>query len=202
MNTLQVYNYIKNYGLALFPIEIILSTALFNRYGFHNIVYFSFKKSNKSDPFSFYTLESIKDNKRFWKMDCRLENFSNDIMDVLRNYCVYLFRKIYASVFKDNDYRKDWRNYSTIFSEDVSQLIDNIRLLCYPKAFINFMRNLVIKHATLIPTELDKCRFVADDEIQKQRLKSMQDTDEDVEMISKQLFDRIEKDNMKDILNF
>jgi hypothetical protein len=77
-------------------------------------------------------LEKIKEDKRCWKMECRLEDFSTDFADNVLPYCISLFRKIYKDVFEDNIYRPDYMTKSQILEFDCEQLVQNIILLAQP----------------------------------------------------------------------
>jgi hypothetical protein len=157
-----------NYGSILFTIKENLERNLFNTYGFNNVVYIPLKNSTLNDPWSFYTLESLSKEKRYWKMDCRLEDLSLNFFNNMKSYLVNIFRKIYSDIYHDNHYRKDYNN-SNITELDCEQLLQNIYILLNPKDFCNFLRQLVVEKATYIPTENDKGDFLSDDRIQKKR---------------------------------
>jgi len=157
-----------NYGSILFTIKENLERNLFNTYGFNNVVYIPLKNSTLNDPWSFYTLESMSKEKRYWKMDCRLEDLSLNFFNNMKSYLVNIFRKIYSDIYHDNHYRKDYNN-SNITELDCEQLLQNIYILLNPKDFCNFLRQLVVEKATYIPTENDKGDFLSDDRIQKKR---------------------------------
>jgi hypothetical protein len=178
-----------NYGSILFTIKENLERYLFNPYGFNNVVYIPLKNSSENDPWSFYILESISKDKRYWKMDCRLEDLSLNIFNNLRAFLIQTFRKIYSDIYHDNHYRKDYNN-SNIMELDCEQLLQNIYILINPKDFCLFIRNLVIKISTYHPTDNDKGDFLSDDRIQKKRF--MENNEKyDVFDIIRLLFDGI-----------
>lgn len=190
-----VFKQLQNYSIALFPLKECMKRVLVNRYGFHNLTYFSFRKSTKEDPYSFYTLEKVEKGTRFWKMECRLEDFCHDVVNGLRSYCVFLFRRIYFDIFGDNDYREDFSQNCQIMSEDCEQLLQNIYILSCPIPFRNTMKEFVMENATVQPTEFDKCHLMADDKIQQRRLKNEKENDEEEITVAKQLFDGISTEN-------
>lgn len=185
-----------NYGSVLFTIKENLERNLFNTYGFNNVVYIPLKNSSLNDPWSFYTLESISKEKRYWKMDCRLEDLSLNFFNNMKSYLINIFRKIYSDIYHDNHYRKDYNN-SNITELDCEQLLQNIYILLNPKDFCNFLRNLVVEKATYIPTENDKGDFLSDDRIQKKRF-SENNEKYDVFDLIRLLFDNISSEEAID----
>ena len=188
------YNNIKNYGLALFELRDCVERCLINRYGFQNIIYLPKTKSTKKDPYSFYTLDNVIDT-RCWKMECRLEDFSHDLIDNVLPYCINLFRKIYKDVFEDNVYRSDYMTKSQIMEFDCEQLIQNIILLAKPITLCKILQELIISKSTFTPTESDKFNLHGDDKFQQKRFETSVDSDEDIYQIIKRLFDGISNDD-------
>ena len=178
-----------NYGAVLFPIRSIITRYMFNCYGFNNVVYLPLPKSSEDDPYSFYVLERVNKEKRYWKMDCRLEDFSTNIVVRVLPYMVSMFRKLYRDVFGDNEFRADYMNKCQLTEGDCEQLLHNILLLGQPKEFCNAMRNLVRKEASYTPTENDKFNLYGDDALQRKRFQEKEEIDL-VEII-KQIFDGI-----------
>lgn len=191
-NKEEVYKKLQNYSLALFSLEECLKRVLFNIYGCHNIVYVSLDKSDKNDPYSFYTLEKVVNKVRNWKLELRLEDISNDISNIVRNYCIFLFRKIYKDVFNDNVYRDKYKMHSQILQTDCTQLLANLSKLIFPSLFRNTVKRLVMENATIQPTaDFDKFYLTSDDITQKKRLKQEIETDKESIIIAEQLFDTI-----------
>ena len=110
-----------NYGSVIFTLKENIERYLFNPYNFNNIIYIPLKQSNDADPYSFYILENINKDKRYWKIDCRLEEFSNAFIMNVRYYLIQLFRKIYYDVFHDNIFRVDYKNKNSITEFDCEQ---------------------------------------------------------------------------------
>jgi hypothetical protein len=184
------FSNIKNYSLSLFDIRDCIERCLINRYGFQNVIYLVRPKSVSNDPYSFYTLEKVKE-KRFWKMECRLEDFTIDFTDNVLSYCVALFRKIYKDVFNDNVYRDNYTTKSQIMEFDCEQLIQNIIILGQPMKLCRIFQKLIMEKSTFTPTESDKFNLYGDDKLQQKRFTSSIDTDENTCQIIKRLFDGI-----------
>jgi hypothetical protein len=205
---------INNYGIALFSLKNVLKIALVNPYKFYNIIYINKEGKDKegkekeggkekdkektSDPYTFYTLESISSKgRRQWRMECRLDDLSKKLSMSLMTYCVSLFRKIYYDAFNDNVYRPDYKEKAPIFSEDCEQLLTNILLIARQKQFCNLMRFVISKFCVITPTTNDSFNFTADDGICKKNFDKRIDSIEDVEGCIKRLFDNISEDDIK-----
>ena len=166
-----------------------LERYLFNRYDFWNIVYLQLPKNTKDDPYSFYILERVTKEKRYWKMDCRLEDVSSNLIANILPIMMGMFRKLYKDVFGDNDFRNDFSSKCQITECDCEQLLQNIILISQPKEFYNLVRDMVVSKATYIPTENDKFNLYGDDSLQRKRFHDKEDVD--LVDIIKQLFDDI-----------
>ena len=182
-------NYFHNYGLVLFSLKKNLERYLFNRYDFWNVVYLQLPKNTKDDPYSFYILERVTKEKRYWKMDCRLEDLSSNLISSILPIMIGMFRKLYKDVFGDNDFRNDFSSKCQITECDCEQLLQNIILISKPKEFYNLVREMVVNKATYIPTENDKFNLYGDDSLQRKRFHDKEDLD--LVDIIKQLFDDI-----------
>jgi hypothetical protein len=194
------YTNIKNYGVALFEIEDCVKRFIINRYNYNNVVYVPKKNSIRNDPYSFYTLETIK-HKRFWKMECRLEDFTQDFIDNIRPYCITLFRNIYRDIFHDNSYRSDYLSQAQIAEYDCEQLLLNIICLSKPIEMCKILQDIVKTNCILKSTELDKFNLYADDKLQQKRFSSANDSDKDICDIIKTIFDNISDDDATEVLN-
>ena len=186
-----------NYGSVLIPLKECIEYYTTNRYGFHNIIYVPLKQSSQDDPYSFYTLEDISKDKRFWKMDCRLIDLCDNIMRNLREYLTNVFRKIYQDIFRDNDYREDYSKKTAITSIDFDQLLRNILILSDRKEFYKLLKDNIINNATYIPTENDKFNLYRDDPILKKKFQTLKDDDKSDHI--KLLFDNITSEQAVDM---
>lgn len=189
-----------NYGIVIFTLRENILRILNNPYKFFNLIYVNMKtdKTVYDDPYSFYYLEKINpDGKRYWKMDCRLEEISRNIVSNLKFYCINLFRKIYFDIFQDNLFRKDYTEKAIIAKEDLEQLFQNILNLVKKKDFCLCLQEIVIRNCTIIPTVFDKFNLTSDDKVNKKNFMSERNRKEDIEEIIQQIFDKISKDDIQ-----
>jgi hypothetical protein len=186
-----------NHGTLLSTMRDCIERNLINIYGFNNIVYIPITKSNDNDPFSFFHLKKIENKKRYWNMDCRLEDFSNKFIDNIRPYLIDMFRKMYFDVFCDNDYRDNFLQKVSKIELDLKQIIQNICLLCNPKKFNKFMRKIVKDKATYKVTANDIKNFSTDDSSQRRRFENEKETIDPVE-IMKLMFDNMSSEEAVD----
>jgi hypothetical protein len=192
----KVQSYLCNYGIVLFPIQQSLRRALLNRYGFPNIIYLPLQKNTEDDPFSFYILECVNKEKRCWKMECRLEDFSSTISSQILPYMVITFRKLYKDVFGDNEFRTSYTTKCQLMECDCEQLLRNILTVGHPREFCNLLRTLIKTDASYSPTKNDKFNLYGDDILQKKRFQEKDEVDM-VEII-KLLFDGITSEEAVD----
>ena len=191
-----LYEHFFNYGTVLFPIKNILEKYLFNIYGFYNIIYLPLPKNTKDDPYSFYILEKVYKEKRYWRMDCRLENFTNNLSNNILPYMIDMFRKLYRDIFNDNDFRPNFIQHCQLAECDCEQLLQNIILMGQPKKFCNIIRFVVINKANYLPTCYDKFNMIGDDPLQRKHFLAKEEVD--LVDILKQLFDGISSEEAVD----
>lgn len=193
----NVYFSLQNYGSVLFPIQKNLERVLFNKYGYNNIIYLPLAKNTEDDPYSFYTLDKVNKDNKYWKMDCRLEDFIMNIISQVLPFLITTFRKIYKDIFNDNEFRPNYSSHSQITECDCEQLLLNILLLGQPKEFCNCMRRLVKRKAPYKPSEKnDKFNLQGDDSLQRKRFQEKDDID--LVDVVKQLFDGITAEDAVD----
>lgn len=195
-NLTNICENINNYGMAMFTLKKNLERVLINRYGLYNIIFLPLSKNSSDDPFSFYILEKVHNQKRYWKMECRLEDISNTIITNVLPYCIYIFRTIYKDVYEDNEFRADVKNTYQITEFDCEQLIQNILILGRPKTFCNLLRKIIKEKAIMQPTENDRFDFYSDDTLQRKRFQEKEEND--LVDIVKQLFDGITSEEAVD----
>jgi hypothetical protein len=153
-------------------------------------------KNTEDDPYSFYVLDKVSKEKRYWKMDCRLEDLSGNLSYNILPYMIGMFRKLYRDVFGDNDFRSDFSRKCQLTECDCEQLLQNIILVGQPKEFYNIVRSIVKNKATYMPTENDKFNLYGDDALQRKRFHEKEDVD--IVDIIKQLFDDISSEEAVD----
>jgi|MDTG01.5.fsa_nt_gb hypothetical protein len=180
---------LTNYSVAVFPIEKLIRWALINPYGFWNVTYLPWPKSTLEDPYSFYVLQKIKKGKRYWNMNCRLEDFTTDLIAGVHPYLIRTFRELYYDVFSDNRYRSNAIELSSFVAEDCEQLARNIILMSQPRKLCRKICKLLTDNCTYKHTKQDHFSLLGDDLLQRKRFQER----ETIEMVDtvKQLFDHI-----------
>jgi len=164
-----------NYASVVLPIKNYLEFYIINRYGFNNIVYIPIKQSTDEDPYSFYILEGVLDQKRFWKLDNRLINLIELLKKNICTYMINVFRSMYQNIFHDNEFREDFIS-KTNCTNELNQLLNNIFFISSFK-FYSAIRNIIKEKATFYPTENDKCNIYTDDPIIRKKYNKLNDTD-------------------------
>ena len=195
-DSIKFFNCFYNYGLVLFTFKKNLERYLFNRYELFNVIYLPLPKNTDDDPYSFFVLDKVSKEKRYWKMDCRLEDLTTSLIANVLPYMISMFKKLYRDVFGDNDFRSDFKNKCQLTECDCEQLVQNIILLAQPKEFCIVVRSIVKKKATYTPTENDKFNLYGDDALQRKRFHDKEDVD--LVDIIKQLFDVISSEQAVD----
>jgi hypothetical protein len=185
----KFYNNLYNYTSVLFSIKENISRFLVNKNGFFNIIYLPLPKSSDKDPYSFYILEKITKKHREWKMDCRLESLSNNLIHNIRPFLIKTFRTIYNDIFHDNIYRSNFGNKSQIIDCDCEQLIRNILTLIDPIIFTRLLRSIIKEKSSYIPTEYDKFNLKGDDNFQKKTFETYKPNENDNLNLVKTMFD-------------
>lgn len=182
-------NLFYNYGTVVIPIKFCIEKYLINKYGFNNIIYVKINQSSEEDPYSFFVLENVIKEKRYWKMDNRLNDLVWFISNNIKTYLINTFRKIYHDIFLDNEYRLDYANKSPITSKDCDQLLRNLFIVCNYNVLSAMLKNIVKTHMTHKPTDNDKFNLYRDDVILRTKLKNKKDND--LAEVVKTLFENI-----------
>lgn len=198
-NFKHTINKMLNYGLVINTIREILTRCVVNKYGYWNIVYLDLPKSTKENPYSYYKLEYDDGGVRKWKMDCRLEHFSTELMATLKPYCVSLFKQMYKEAFGDNDYREKFEK-NTAIGEELEQLLRNIILLSQFFVFCDLVMEIVMINSTIKCSQNDKFCLYSDDNLQRKRFSKAEDNNEDIKMSLKGVFDNIKDDDIDNLV--
>lgn len=195
-----LYSQFENYGSVIFDLRSILKRIFVNINGFNSIVYVQQGKSTTDDPFTFYRLDEIgTKGERKWKMENRLYEFCAEHQPRLLRFLVDTFRKIYFTVFNDNNYRPDYRSKAYIFQMDCDQLIVNLFYIANINKFSGLMRRIVKKYCTLVPTNLDKFDYLIDETDIRHKNGKPFDDSTNFEILFK-LFDTITKEECIEFL--
>jgi hypothetical protein len=158
-----------NYNLVLFTVKKCIECNMINRYGHNNLVYISLPNSKESNPYSYYYLEKIENDIRYWKMDCRLEDVAEEMSTILTPFCLSLYKKIYFDMFGDNMYRSDVESIFPIGGNEMDQLAENIMILVNVESCRTLIRDIIKEKATHYPTDNDRINIRTDDTSQKKR---------------------------------
>lgn len=198
----DLYKSFFNYGLCVCSVKECIKRNIINSFGKNNVVYIPLPKSKETDSFSFYYLKKIEKNKKFWNMDCRLEELSNRFVDNIKPFLIDLFRRIYSDCFSDNDYRVDFLDsdkYNHKIHLDLKQLIQNILVLSNPKKFNKFILRPIIKEDSVyIPKSEDVQNHTADDSMNRRRFENNKEDIDPIETVL-ELFDNISTQEAVDL---
>ena len=189
----------SNYSCCLFTIDNLVNNILFNKNGFNTYIYVEMRNEKKSDCFRFYYLEKISKGKRYWKMDCRLENLVTNFTNIILPYMITLFRKLYKDTFQDNDYRSNYNSISQLTEIDCEQLFKNIFTVGHHKRFRNYLINKISEKAIYSPTDNDVFNLTGDDSLLKKKIKNEEETD--FGEIIKNIFDNISFSDVAELYN-
>lgn len=190
---------ICNYSIAIYSIPYLFEKFITKD---NNVIYVNLKNLDKNpDPFSFYTLNNLDNDKREWKMDCRLDNLCNDLIRTLQPFAIDLFRKIYTTIYHDNIYRKDFSKLYGVLKQEGTQLIKNIIILHNPIYLSNLLRPIIVKNSTHIKQPNDIFKLSSDDINLKNKFKSYKVDNNNIIEILILLFDDPSKEDIEDILN-
>lgn len=191
------FEIMTNYSVCFIPLQEYIENIVINVYGFQNIIYLEHSNSSNEDPYTFYLLEECQPSRRLWKMDCRLSQTSSSLTDCLLTFCEDLFKRIYYDIFKDNDYREDFKKHSQTTMCDCTQILSNIFILANTKKCRNMFRDIIKNKCVYVPTSLDKFNSTADDKFQKAIIKN-EDFNKDVKFsLLNRLFDKITEDQCR-----
>lgn len=186
----KMFDMFTNYSILYFPLSSLIK-QYFDKNTFNNVIYVPFKKSTESLPFSFYTLTNINTNgTRKWDMDSRLEDLSNDFINVVGAYMIKVFRQLYYDVFNDNIYRDGFKSKCPHLENEFEQLSQNLYCLITPVSFSMTLIDIVKTHCTYLPNEqLDTFNLRIDDYLQKEKYKSYTVTESDYYELASKVFD-------------
>jgi hypothetical protein len=184
----NLFNYLLNYGLAFSSIEQLLNSFFENPSGNNNLIFVPLN----DECYSFYTLHKTDGTKRIWKMDCRLENLTLELAEVVKNYCITLFRELYKTCFDTNHYIVDYTKKFSVAEFECEQLLATIFVCVNFERFNQILRNIVQKKCTYNCTSNDKLDLKTEDKEQIENFKSYRLSNEDVRNLVLQIFDSIE----------
>ena len=179
-----------NYGVALITLKQNIEMYLTNQ---KEVVYLV-GGDNESDPFRFYFLYKEKKSKKYWEMDCRLDEFITVFIKNISTYLIGIFRTLYHDVFHDNLYRRDFIKSAIIFENDCEQLLSNLCTLATYKEVSKLLRN-TIKSSCAHVEDMSRDVFVlkSDDKLLKAELEK-RESEIDLDILT-MLFDDLSRDD-------
>lgn len=127
-----------NYSLALIGIKEWLDIHIKH---IKNVVYCPILKD-------YYIITGKNSNRFEWRKDENLTSFSDNFQSFLVDKIVFLYRKIYKSVFKDNDFRSDMNDYGDIVQFECSLLVMNLIFVSSWDHFHSYICKTITKHHT------------------------------------------------------
>lgn len=166
---------ISNYGLCIFPIMRLISIVGDN---WKNIIY-----AKHIGDHAFYTLKDIKKDVYFWFMDCRLEEFTYDLISAILPFSLTMFSRLYIDHFGDTVlYRNLFEN--EFMDQDGKQLLKNIILLL-DFGSLNIKLRKYFTDNIPDPGKANKFNITCDDEQQKIMFRQLPtDDDESIKTLS------------------
>ena len=187
-----------DYYISLIDIKKLLTIFLCQN-KFNNIIYIEHKPSIKN-PYSFYYLDCIKGDKKYWKMDCRLDELVKYFSVNVKEHCVKLFRNLYTKIYHDNDWRENWLEYE-IFEIEGKQLISTILILSDIYKLSVLMFEILMEHNKYDKTDNDVFNLMSDDNLLKKewiQLSKKKNIESPLSTL-KLLFDNIEDEQLKQL---
>lgn len=195
------YTKLHNISLSLLSLSECIERLYFNR-KFKNLIYSPSTRSDESDPYNFYTLSSIDENNiKYWELDNRLVNTSNEFINSIIPYCIQLFKKIYSDIFHDNTYRQDFTKLSNIAEIECRQLLKTILILLHPKEVRKLFISVAKKRSTCFPdSKTNKFNMVSDDKLFAKSLNSEELDTGYIESVFEQMFENISRTDIEKII--
>jgi len=195
------YTKLHNISLSLLSLTECIERLYFNR-KFKNLIYSPSTRSDESDPYNFYILTSIDENNiKYWELDNRLVNTSNEFINSIIPYCIQLFKKIYSDIFHDNTYRQDFTKLSNIAEIECRQLLKTILILLHPKEVRKIFVSVVKKCATCFPdSKTNKFNMVSDDKLFAKSLLTEELDIGYIESVFEQMFENINRTDIEKLI--
>lgn len=192
-----------NYTISIFDIKDMFNFIITNN--FCNIKYIPQSRSKLEDPYSFYYIENLSNDKIFWTMDCRLLSLSNEIRENVLEYCIDLFRTLYYRIYRDNIFRDNFEIEPDILQYEGIQLLKNIYTLSSQYHFTIICQQLFINCINEENPDEEQYKFnlKSDDTQQKSYFKELkQDSDikKDFTDSINLIFDEIGDDDIYNII--
>lgn len=190
----ELVQYLLNYTLSFCTISELVRNFINNPYLKPNIIYL---KTPNDDGFAFYTLVKVEKNKRYWKMDCRLENLTLDLAECIREYCISLFRTFYKSAMDTNVYVNDYQSRCCITEYECEQLLQNIIIATDFFKLNSVLKSEVVTYCSYTADSGDKFDLKNEDKEQVENFKNHALTEDTIHCVLNRLFDSLDGDSLK-----
>ena len=189
-------SYLLTYAIAFTSLHDLI-TLYFSHS--ENII---FVQHQSKEDFAFYTLQSISHSVdseiiKQWKMDCRLENLTLDLSEIVTNYCIHLFRSLYKKCLGTNNYISGYENKCSVLEFECEQLLQTIFIASDFHKLNRLLQNCVPFYFYF--NSSDKFDLKKEDKDQLANFKTYTMTPENVSSIFHRLFDDIDKENEKNM---
>lgn len=187
-----------NYGSCVIRLKELLEMYITKETG---VIYLRHKDDDETieaDPFRFYFLSKETNKKRYWGMDCRLDDFTRSLVKNLGLYLVEVFRCMYNDVFKDNVYRQEFGT-NTLMKNDGDQLLKNVCELSRYSTLSDTVRFFVKSKYSYDESERDVFVLRSDDTLLRNELVEKKgEVNYDLIMM---LFDDLKIENAEEIFS-
>jgi hypothetical protein len=149
---------------------------------------------DNNDPFRYYFLCKETKNKKYWEMDCRLDEFISVFIKNISTYLIGIFRALYHDVFHDNLYRRDFVKSGIILEHDCEQLLSNLCTLATYKEVSKLLRHEIKSSLSHIEdVACDVFVLKSDDKLLKAELEK-RESEVDMDILTL-LFDDLSRDD-------
>lgn len=189
-DTVNIVDRLLNCSMSFFPLSSLIERELYRK-NTMNYVYMGETEPLPKIPFAFYKLVKINKNSKRWEMDCRMQEFITSSKYRLINYLVDIFRKYYYRVYSDNCYRENYLDKMVGLTEEMTQIMSNLKCLGDSKKYTNMCHRVVIKRNTYKKQSSDRLNLVNDDPIE-----DIENEDSTNHILSR-IFDNISPEEMK-----
>lgn len=183
-----------NYGTAVMTLKQNMDVYFVNQ------KQMAYLPDDDGEDFRFYFLSRETKTKRFWEMDCRLDEFITVFVKNISTYLIDLFRKIYFEVFHDYVYRSDFAKSAIIFENDGEQLLSNLCTLATYKEISRLLKTEIKKYCAVKETDNDVFVLKSDDAFLKAEL-DKRESEVDHEMIM-MLFEGMTQDTAMSLYSY
>jgi len=176
-----------NYGLILFNLKQNIERIMSNSKS--RLIYVDWSTGdNSNNHFSFYSLNKVNENTRYWVMDCRLYNLTDIIYNITVTHLVNNFKQLYYDIYSDNVFRESYNNNCQVTEFDCQQIINNLKQVLDKNKLQKIIIDTVVTYCKYTKDDkyVDVFNVKQDDVLQKRKYS----IDENVS-IEKMLFENI-----------